>query len=79
MASLLLRNDKLTRCTKTFLNLTQFWKLYSIPNLHRNHTEEFCQPDYFEKNENNKTSPFRDLIFHFFSEPHFLCDASLAF
>ena len=52
---------------KLFWILTEFLKIYSIPNPHRNQREKFCQPDYFEENENNQTLPFIDLIFLFFS------------
>ena len=71
MASLLLCNDKFTRCTKTFLNPYTVFKNTKHSKPHRNLMEEFCQRDYLEKNENNQTSPFSDFIFLLFSGTSF--------
>ena len=81
MVTIAMYNSKFTRYTKTFLNpyTWQFLKIYSICNYHQNHTEEFCQPHYFEKNQLYHTLPFSDLIFVFFMKLYFLCDIYLAF
>ena len=81
MTSLWCHNGKFTRCPKSYFNLHtwQFLKICSIPNSHRNHTEEFCPSDYIEKNKPYQTLQFSDLIFLFLMELYFLCDVSLAF
>ena len=40
-------------------------KIHSIPNPNRNHKENICELDYFEKNEKDQNLPFSDLIFIF--------------
>ena len=61
-------NNKFTRFTKTFLNTYtwKFLKLHSIPNLHRNYKEKFCELEYFgKKRKGPKLTIFCDLIFIF--------------
>ena len=38
----------------------QILKIYSIPNPHRNHKEQFSEPGYFEKNGKNQNLLFSD-------------------